>query len=259
MARIRSLHPGQWTDEQFVTCSPLARLLCLGLRNEADDGGVFEWKPVTLKMRILPADNCDAVALLAELEAVNSIRSYEIGGRKFGAIRNFKRFQRPKKPNQSHPRAEWVEAYVAASSEPETDDDGSGSEAVGNQSGTASENPNQMKEGIRVLGKNQIPVEPNGKSGEGHEAEAAFERFWRLYPPPRRIDKKQARKAWDKALKAASPDEIINGLTRHVLGWEGKDPEFIPHPTTWLNRERWKYEPPERGPRQRPDIGELPM
>ena len=31
MARIRSLHPGQWTDEAFVQCSAFARLLALGL------------------------------------------------------------------------------------------------------------------------------------------------------------------------------------------------------------------------------------
>lgn len=29
MARIRSTHPEQWSDDQFVSCSPLARLLAL--------------------------------------------------------------------------------------------------------------------------------------------------------------------------------------------------------------------------------------
>ncbi len=52
MARIRSIHPGQATDEDFVQCSPFARLLAIFVRNEADDHGVFKWKPVTLKMRI---------------------------------------------------------------------------------------------------------------------------------------------------------------------------------------------------------------
>lgn len=54
MARIRSTHPGQWTDEGFISCSPLARLLCLGIRNGADDQGIFEWKPATLNLRLLP-------------------------------------------------------------------------------------------------------------------------------------------------------------------------------------------------------------
>ena len=31
MARIRSIHPGIWTDEAFVELSALARLLYIGL------------------------------------------------------------------------------------------------------------------------------------------------------------------------------------------------------------------------------------
>jgi hypothetical protein len=103
MARIRSIHPGQWTDEEFVTVSPLARLLALGLRNEADDEGIFEWKPLQIKMRLLPADNCDVGELLSELLAANQIYRYEIEGRPYGIIRNFKKWQRPKKPNSVHP------------------------------------------------------------------------------------------------------------------------------------------------------------
>ena len=33
MARIRSIFPNQWTDDGFVSCSPLARLLAIALRN----------------------------------------------------------------------------------------------------------------------------------------------------------------------------------------------------------------------------------
>ena len=74
MARIRSIHPEQWTDDQFVTTSPLARLVALGIRNEADDNGVFEWNPIKLKMRLLPADNCDMDSLLGELLSTKQIR-----------------------------------------------------------------------------------------------------------------------------------------------------------------------------------------
>lgn len=103
MARIRSVHPGFFTDEHLVSVSMAARLLFLGLGVEADDKGVFEWKPLTLKMRIFPGDNIDVVALLAELEEVEAIRRYEIDGRKYGAIRNFRKFQKPKTPNDIHP------------------------------------------------------------------------------------------------------------------------------------------------------------
>ena len=81
MSRIRSVHPGLWTDEQFVSLSAFARLLVIGLWNECDDGGTFEWKPITLKMRLLPADNVDVASLLAEIEDAGIAIRYEIEGK----------------------------------------------------------------------------------------------------------------------------------------------------------------------------------
>lgn len=103
MARIRSVHPDQWSDEQFVSCKPLARLLAIGIRNEADDNGIFEWNLFRLKVRILPADNCEITELLTELLASNQIIQYEIEGKAYGLIRNFQRFQRPKVPSFKYP------------------------------------------------------------------------------------------------------------------------------------------------------------
>lgn len=127
MSRIRSLHPGFFTDERLVSTSIAARMLFLGLGVEADDKGVFEWKPVTLKMRIFPADNLDVASLLGELERGGVISSYEIDGRKYGAIRNFRRHQRPKTPNDIHPITPEFSIYVGLSkpiSEIDGDNDG---------------------------------------------------------------------------------------------------------------------------------------
>lgn len=112
MARIRSVHPGQWTDEDFVALSPMARLLTLAIRNECDDQGVFEWKPLTIKMRLLPADNLDVADLLRELEENNHVKKFETGGKTYGAVRNFRRFQSPKKPNAIHPLPAEIGSYV---------------------------------------------------------------------------------------------------------------------------------------------------
>lgn len=103
MARIRSTHPEQWTDDQFVTCSVLARLLALALRNFADDNGIFEWNPVKLKMRCLPADNCDVGNLLDELAQSGQVLGFEVLGKAYGIIRNFTKFQKPRKPTTYYP------------------------------------------------------------------------------------------------------------------------------------------------------------
>ena len=69
---------------------------------------------------------------------------------------------------------------------------------------------------------------------------AEFEKFWNVYP--RKVGKGQAMKAWSKATVKASPVLIIAS----VEAWRGsKDfpaPEFVPHPATWLNAERWTDE-----------------
>lgn len=142
MARIRSVHPSLFSDEAFVSCSPYARLLVIGLWTDADDKGVFEWKPLTIKMRIFPADAFDIAAMsgfLEELVEANILRRFEIEGKEFGAIRNFRKFQRPKKPNSIHPIPDELLLYVGLSD--------ASSEPVGNQFGTGSEISPQREDG----------------------------------------------------------------------------------------------------------------
>ena len=115
MARIRSVHPGQWTDEDFVSCSPMARLLAIALRNVADDQGVFEWKPLGLKMQLFPGDAVDMPALLGELVATGQVRDFEVSGKRFGAIHNFRKWQRPEKPKEVHPLPDDLRAFVGLS------------------------------------------------------------------------------------------------------------------------------------------------
>lgn len=143
MSRIRSVHPGLWTDERFVSASPMARLLFMGIWNECDDLGSFEWAPLKLKMRLLPADNADASVLLSELIEAGSVLKYEVGGKSYGAVRNFCQYQRPKKPNSTFPQTEEVRNWVNTEARSKRD----GSEEVPHECGTNGEIPRQMKDG----------------------------------------------------------------------------------------------------------------
>ena len=75
MARIRSVHPSLFTDEAWVSCSPLARLLYIGLWTDADDQGLFEWKPLQIKMRLLPGDSADVAAMRAALDKLDTTKA----------------------------------------------------------------------------------------------------------------------------------------------------------------------------------------
>ena len=112
MARIRSVHPGFFTDERLVSVSMAARMLFIGLGVIADDKGVFEWKPLTVKMKVFPGDSLDVAPLLAELSGVDAIEQYEVDGKAYGAIRNFRKFQKPKTPNDIYPLPDDLRSYV---------------------------------------------------------------------------------------------------------------------------------------------------
>jgi hypothetical protein len=114
MARIRSIHPGLFTDEAFASLSMPARVLLLGIWTESDDQGVFEWKPVTLKMRVFSADNLDVVPLLAELSRADAVRQFSFEGKPHGAVRNFCKYQKPKTPKFRDVRDDDIRSYVAS-------------------------------------------------------------------------------------------------------------------------------------------------
>lgn len=70
--------------------------------------------------------------------------------------------------------------------------------------------------------------------------EEGFEEFWRQYP--RKKAKGAARRAFEKARKTVSQPDLIIGVMRYAAACEGKDPQYIAHPATWLNAERWSDE-----------------
>jgi hypothetical protein len=69
------------------------------------------------------------------------------------------------------------------------------------------------------------------------ETAEKFDEFWNLYP--KKIAKADAIKAWNKATKTKTADELLK-LTKAYA--EGKLPEdkYIPYPASWLNKELYE-------------------
>jgi hypothetical protein len=83
----------------------------------------------------------------------------------------------------------------------------------------------------------------------------AFDEFWELYP--RKVGKIDAEKSYGKAMKLATIDQIREGAKKFAARCQNTEPQYIPHPATWLNAGRWDDQPmaaPDRtfGPRQFP-------
>lgn len=78
---------------------------------------------------------------------------------------------------------------------------------------------------------------PEGGSG----GEPMFVVFWRTYP--RRVGKRAASLAFDRAVKRAPATSILEGAQRLATDPNLPETRFIPHPTTWLNRDGWEDDP----------------
>ena len=77
-----------------------------------------------------------------------------------------------------------------------------------------------------------------------------FDEFWTIYP--RKANKKKAQEAWKK-VKADDIDNIIADVKYMAKSkdWTKEDGKYIPHPTTYINGERWKdNEQPAKQPQQ---------
>ncbi len=70
---------------------------------------------------------------------------------------------------------------------------------------------------------------------------AEFQAFWDMYP--RRVGKRTAFMTFEAAKKRATVTEIMRGAYEmQVQVDEGREMQFVPHPSTWLNRDGWEDE-----------------
>lgn len=76
------------------------------------------------------------------------------------------------------------------------------------------------------------------------EWEVFFEHFWRAYP--RKVGKPAARRSMKSRYSNETREDIIGGFQAWHDYWHsaGTEEQFIPHPATWLNQERYLDSPP---------------
>lgn len=73
-----------------------------------------------------------------------------------------------------------------------------------------------------------------------------FEEFWLAYP--KKVGKKEARKAWRRIIGVHNhAHEIIAGIYRWQGNSQWDDARYIPNPATFLGQRRWEDEVPKDG------------
>lgn len=188
MSRIRSIHPTLFSDEAYMGMSVWAKAAWPALWTECDDHGAFEWKPIVLKARIFPADHIAFEGLLEEWERCGSVKKFEIEGKQYGLVRNFCKYQRPKKPKYRFAVPDELRTFAGITNDSR--------EPVPHQSPTGTENPPQMKDGggkrkeeKKDIRRKRIPTLCSDEFQN---------QFWKPYPRTPIMSKAVAWAEWQK-------------------------------------------------------------
>ena len=103
-----------------------------------------------------------------------------------------------------------------------------------------------QEKGATGFRKGGSPLPPNRKEPTTEPSEdlsiksSAFDTFWRAFP--RKVGKRTARAAFDRAIGRALAEQVITGAERYNQD-PNREAEFTAHPTTWLNRDGWEDDP----------------
>lgn len=133
MARIRSVKPEFWASEQVMECSPMARLMFIGLWNFCDDAGNHVASAKTIKAEIFPGDDISSVdvqRMLDELSSNGLIAFYTNDSKAYLHVTGWKKHQKIDRPTFKHPAYPGTTRRALDESSPP---EGSGEEGKGEE------------------------------------------------------------------------------------------------------------------------------
>lgn len=106
MPRNRMIKPEFWTSEQVLNCSPIARLLFIGLWNFSDDNGVHPAAYKKLKAEVFPTDDYstnDIQSWVSELIQQGLLNEYTVADKAYWVVTGWKKHQTIKYPTSLYP------------------------------------------------------------------------------------------------------------------------------------------------------------
>lgn len=239
MARIRSLKPEFWTNEQVMNLSSAARLAFIGMWTFSDDGGNHPASARTLKAEVFPSDDVTAVnvqALVDEMVDQGLVALYSAGPKTYWHVTGWSH-QRIEKPTYKYPVFPGSDAaaglaYVDAST--------NGRRVVVDHSTI---NPRGLDPGVEWSG-----VEGKGKETEKPDKSRdalppGFADYWKTWPSgPRKQARGECLKVWKKAGAEACAAAVLAHVESLKLtsGWTKDNGEYVPAPLVYLNRRSWE-------------------
>jgi hypothetical protein len=222
MARIRSVKPTTFTNEELAELDGLDRFAFIGLWTQADRRGRMEDRPKRLKAAILPYDDVDFEAMLRRLQDAGFILRYEAVGVRVIQVLNFEKHQRitgaeaqseselPPPPTEG----DQPEKHLGNTQEaPETTGrEWKGKEGKGVGVATSSRSAPPTDETEIIL---TFPT--NGKPAEWRLRQAFVDELAALYPSLDVVA--ECRKSLAKIEAGAVTRKTANGMKRFLFSW----------------------------------------
>jgi hypothetical protein len=241
MARARNIKPGFFTNADLIECEPLARLLFAGLWCEADRRGILEDRPKTLKIKILPGDNCDVGELLTDLERTGFIQRYEVNGQRCILILNFEKHQHPHQNEQPNNLPAPEQHQTSTVQAPE-------------QSGV-NVNLLPITDPLLPHTENGLLIAENGsrasalveKKADAPNYSNEFLTFWNQYPNGHG-SKKVAFEVWQRL---RPDDELQLDIMASLAKWNASEQwqqGYIKDAERFLRNRMWEVDPPPPKP-----------
>lgn len=216
--RARNIKPGFFKNEYLSECSPMARLLFIGLWCMSDREGRMELRPKRIKAEIFPYDNCKIESLLEELQKYGFIVVYSYENCNYLEIPTF----------TQHQNCHIKEASSTIPAPCKSD------------ACTVLAQP--LTESLLLITESPLLNPSYGRSG-AKQVKEKFEKFWKAYP------KKKSKGDAEKAFSVINPDEqlletMISTIERAKKSddWTKDKGQFIPYPATWLRAKGWDDE-----------------
>lgn len=232
MARIRTIKPEFWRDEDLAKISPEAALLAIGLLNHADDEGYFNAHPKLIESDVFPLRELSRsiTALIQELAGIGYLQLFSgSDGKRYGQVVTFAKHQVINKPTPSK-----IKDLILV---PEDYGSPTVELPVGKErKGTG--NREQGKEDASVDAVSDCDlVVIKGKKREPDMSDENFNRFWAAY------DYNNGRHKALKSWKSIAPDaELAEKIISAALVYNKANPTrvYYKHATTWLNGRHWE-------------------
>lgn len=215
MARIRTIKPEFWRDEELSALPAETVLLAIGLLNHADDEGYFNANAKLIESDVFPLRELSGSVpvMLQELHGIGYIKVFSgSDGKRYGQVTNFEKHQVISKKTLS--KIKHLCEFQEDSGSP----------------------PVVLPPGKERKGKEQGKEKPTASG-----LEERFDSFWKAYP--KKTAKDDARKAF---AKRKPDDDMLSAmlaaleLQKASVAWTKDGGQFIPNPATWLNGGRWQ-------------------